>query len=165
VYLTILTTATDLLASTTEQATGTNIGDTILVVVGVIALIASIWGLVAYTRRQRNADERSVSLAHDPQLRLEPYKTMSITAPGQPTVGGTVHLVLCNRGQSEAYNIRVKILQWDRREQRTMHLDSIDKNKRGSLGVLHKHVRFVEADVTWETVDGKTIRRKLTWKP
>lgn len=149
--------------STTSEQTAPDAGAVVLVIVGVLTLLLTVYIALIYTRRQRDADERAVSLAHDPQLRLGTYKTMSIAAPGRRAVGGTPHLVLDNKGQSEALNVHVQILQWDSKQRREMKFASIAKGGRGDLGVLQSKVRYVEVLVHWETLDGKSVKRRLQW--
>lgn len=150
-------------ASTTSEQAAPDASTVVLVVVGVLTLLLAVFIAFVYTRRQRDADERAVSLAHDPQLRLGTYNTMSIAAPGRRAVGGTPHLVLDNHGQSEALNVQVQILQWDSQRRQEMHFSSIKKGRRGNLGVLHSKVRYVEVLAQWETFDGKPVKRRLRW--
>ena len=160
----LLTAAFEYSAATTSSGQAApNAGAFIPVAVSVLALALAVYIAVAFTRRQRNASERGISLAQDPQLRLEPYREMSITAPGRRRVGGATHLVLENRGQSEAFNVQAQILQWDSQRRRKMSFPSIKKGGRGSLGVLENKVRYVEVEAQWETVDGKTVKRRLKW--
>lgn len=150
-------------ASTTSEQTAPDAGAVVLVIVAVLTLLLAGYGAFAYTRRQRNADERAVSLAHDPQLRLGTYKTMSIAAPGRRAVGGEPHLVLDNHGQSDALGVQVQILQWDSQRRQKMRFPSIKKGGRGDLGVLQSKVRYVEVLAQWETIDGKAVKRRLRW--
>ena len=150
-------------ASTTSEQAGPDVGAVVLVIVGVLTLVLAVFIAIAYTRRQRDADERAVSLAHDPQLRLGTFKTMSISAPGRRAVGGTPHLVVNNHGQSEALNVQLRVLQWDSQRRRKMRFSSISKGGRGDLGVLRPEVRYVEVHAQWETIDGKPVKRRLKW--
>lgn len=150
-------------AATTSDQTAPDAGAVVVVIVAVVTLFLAAFVAVAYTRRQRNADERAVSLAHDPQLRLATYKEMSIAAPGRRPVGGAPHLVLENRGQSEALNVEVQVLQWDSQRRRKMLIPLIKKGGREDLGLLPSKVRYVEVLAQWETIDGKSVKRTLKW--
>lgn len=151
-------------AVTTSEQTAPDPGAVVQVIAAVVTVILAVFIAVVYTRRQRNADERAVSLAHDPQLRLGTENEMSISVPGRRSVGGAPHLVLNNRGQSEALNVEVQILQWDSQRRRKMLFPSIKKGGRGDLGVLQSQVRYVEVLAQWETIDGKSVKRTLKWK-